>query len=253
MWTRKELKDKAKAVLKKNYWSALGVSIVIALAGGNDGWSSGGGSSSTDSDNFVYSKLHDSGFISWKFATFALIVVVAIMALRIFIGYSLEVGGKRYFVKSAQYKNNEGCFSFGFSGQNYIGIVKTMFLTNVFIFLWTLLLIIPGIIKSYAYRMVPYILEDNPNIGAQEAIALSNEMTRGHKFDMFVLDLSFIGWYILGALALGIGIFFVMPYENATKAELYLVLRKDAINNNLCRREDLLLAEQVSDDNNNMY
>lgn len=253
MWTRKELKDKAKAVLRKTYWSAFWISIVIALAGGTNGWGSGGGSHSNDSIDYVYSNIHDNGFINWRFISIALIALIVIIVIRIFIGYCLEVGGRRYFVKSAQYKDNKKCFSFGFNEQNYMGIVKTMLLTNVFIFLWTLLLIIPGIIKSYAYRMVPYILADNPNIGAQEAIALSNEMTKGHKFDMFVLDLSFIGWYLLGAIALGVGVLFVMPYENATNAELYLVLRKDALKNNLCSYEDLLLTQQISDDNNGMY
>lgn len=98
--------------------------------------------------------------------------------------------------------------------------------------------------------MVPYILADNPNIGVKKAIALSNEMTLGHKFDMFVLDLSFIGWYLLGALAFGIGVFFVLPYENATDAELYLVLRKNALETNLCSSEDLLLTNPITVDNN---
>lgn len=75
----------------------------------------------------------------------------------------------------------------------------------------------------------------------------------GHKLDMFVLDLSFIGWYLLGSLALGIGVFFVMPYDNATNAELYLVLRKDALKNNLCTYENLLLIEPAFGDNNGIY
>lgn len=112
---------------------------------------------------------------------------------------------------------------------------------GVQIFLWYLLLIIPGIVKSYAYRMVPYILADNPNIGSKEAIKLSNEMTNGHKFNMFVLDISFIGWYLLGILALIVGVLFVLPYVNATEAELYLALRKDALEKGFCSNQDLLL------------
>ena len=251
MWSRKELKDRAKKVLKKIYWSAFGVSIVIALVGGNNGWG-GGNSNSGHSRDYVYSNIHNSNFIDWSLIQFALIPLIVIIALRIFIGYCLEVGGRRYFVQSSQYKNNKRCFSFGFDGQNYSGIVQTMLLTKVFIFLWTLLLIIPGIIKYYAYRMVPYILADNPNIGVLKAISLSNEMTRGHKFDMFVLDLSFIGWYLLGTIALGVGVLFVMPYENATNAELYLVLRKNALKNKFCSYEDLLLTQPISDDNDDM-
>jgi uncharacterized membrane protein len=89
--------------------------------------------------------------------------------------------------------------------------------------------------------MVPYILADNPNIGARRAIELSNRMTYGHKFDMFILDLSFLGWYLLGALCLGIGVFFVKPYEYATEAELYLTLRENAIERGYCSLEELNL------------
>ncbi len=242
MWSRAELKEKAKKVLREIYWSALGVSIVIALVGGGNGW--GGGSSGSRSSRNSYNlHVNNERFINWTVISMALIVLAMLIAFRIFIGYALEVGGRRYFIQSAQYRDNKGCFSFGFNQENFMGIVKTMLVTSILIFLWTLLLIIPGIIKSYAYRMVPYILADNPSIGVREAIALSNEMTMGHKFDMFVLDLSFIGWYLLGALALGIGVIFVMPYENATNAELYLVLRKNALESNMCSREDLLLNQ----------
>ena len=257
MWSRKELKDKAKAVLREIYWSAFGVSIVLALVGGNHsfgGGGNGGGSNYRNSRDSIYLNINSYEFINWRLiATWIIVLILLAIAFRIFIGYSLEVGGRRFFVKSAQYKDNKKCFSFGFDGQNYMKIVETMLLRSVFTFLWTLLLIIPGIIKSYAYRMVPYILADNPNIGAMEAITLSNEMTMGHKFDMFVLDLSFIGWYFLGSLALGIGVFFVMPYENATNAELYLVLRKNALKNNLCTYEDLLLTQPAFGDNDGIY
>lgn len=254
MWSREELKDRAKAVLRQIYWSAFGISIVIALAGGHNGWNGGSGSHySVNSRDSFFTNIHNSGFFIWGFMTIFLTVFIVILALRIFIGYCLEVGGRKYFIQSAQYRYNGQCFSYCFDRQNYMGIVSTMLLIKIYIFLWTLLLIIPGIIKSYAYRMVPYILADNPNLGAKEAIALSNEMTMGHKFDMFVLDLSFIGWYLLGALACGVGVFFVMPYENATNAELYLVLRENALRNHWCSYEDLLLVPPSSNDNNGRW
>ncbi len=87
--------------------------------------------------------------------------------------------------------------------------------------------------------MVPFILADSPNIGYKRALNLSEQMTGGHKFNMFVLDLSFIGWYLLGLLAFFIGIFFVLPYVNATQAELYLVLRKNALERGLCNYDEL--------------
>jgi uncharacterized membrane protein len=108
-----------------------------------------------------------------------------------------------------------------------------------------LLLIIPGIVKSYAYSMVPYILADNPNIGYSRAVELSNQMTEGHKFDIFVLELSFIGWYLLGMLLIFVGMLFVRPYEDATKAELYIVLRQNALDNGNCTADELLMANPI--------
>lgn len=247
MWSRKELKSKAKEVLRRGYLSAFGVSIVITLAEG--GWNSRSNYRSRFSienpDN-INSVFHY--FINWKIISMLLIFFLIALVLRILIGYCLEVGGRRYFIKSTQYDDNTRCLRFGFQDGNYKGITTTMLVKNIYIFLWTLLLIIPGIIKSYAYSMVPYILADNPNIGINKAIELSNDMTRGHKLDMFVLDLSFIGWYLLGILALGVGVLFVNPYFNATNAELYLVLRKEALNNNLCSYEDLALVSSNSND-----
>lgn len=111
-----------------------------------------------------------------------------------------------------------------FNRDEFWGIFKCIFITNIKNFLWFLLLIIPGIIKAFEYSMVPYILTNNTNLTSAEAIKISRELTYGHKFDMFVLILSFIGWYLLGSLFFGIGVFFVNPYYEATKARLYLVL-----------------------------
>ena len=87
--------------------------------------------------------------------------------------------------------------------------------------------------------MVPYILAENPGMGSGRAIQISNEMTMGEKWDIFVLDLSFIGWYILGSLALGVGVFFVQPYYDATNAELYMKLREKAIGEGLITEKEL--------------
>ena len=97
--------------------------------------------------------------------------------------------------------------------------------------LWTCLFIIPGIIKSYSYRMVPYILADNPELGAVEAITLSRQMMDGNKGRAFLLDLSFIGWTILTIITLGIvGLFWANPYFYATDAELYRTLKDNNVN-----------------------
>ncbi|MNE91711.1 hypothetical protein D3C80_1893560 [compost metagenome] len=91
--------------------------------------------------------------------------------------------------------------------------------------------------------MVPFILADNPNIGYRRAVDLSKQMTRGHKFRIFVLDLSFLGWIFLGLLVFFIGVLFVLPYINATKAELYLALRQQALKEGLTTEEELRLNQ----------
>ncbi len=98
---------------------------------------------------------------------------------------------------------------------------------------------IPLYIKMYSYRLTPWILADNPAIGMRRALRLSIELTRGQKWQIFVLDLSFIGWFLLGMLACGVGVFFVMPYYQAVQAELYAALRQNGVDSGLCSMEEL--------------
>ena len=95
-------------------------------------------------------------------------------------------------------------------------------LRTIYIFLWTLLFIIPGIVKSYSYAMAPYILAAYPGTDANDAITRSRELMRGNKWRLFCLDLSFIGWTILCVLSLGIGFLWLNPYIQAAHASFYL-------------------------------
>jgi uncharacterized membrane protein len=98
-------------------------------------------------------------------------------------------------------------------------------LVMLYTFLWSLLFIIPGIIKSYSYAMTSYILLDRPELSATDALKESEKMMDGHKMDLFILDLSFIGWILLTALTCGILTFYVEPYMMATRAAFYLELK----------------------------
>ena len=254
MWTRIGLKTRAKNVLRTNYWTSFLVGLVILFAvGGASG--SNWRTSYNEFSNYrgAINNISPVAIISIVLIalTAAMIAILFALAIKILLAYPLEVGGRKYFVQSAQYIDNRGCFRYAFNSTNYWNVVKTMFLRGLYIFLWSLLFIIPGIIMSYSYRMVPYILADNPNIGASRAIQLSKDMTYGHRWNTFVLDLSFIGWYILGAICLGIGTLFVNPYAYATDAELYLVLRQNAIERNMCTCEELLLHDAGSENREN--
>ena len=104
-------------------------------------------------------------------------------------------------------------------------MVKTMFLVRLYTVLWTLLFVIPGIIKSYEYCMIPYLLAEDPTLNSREAFKLSQEMTSGDKGAISVLELSFLGWSMLAVLLCGIGVFFLNPYIEATFTELFLALK----------------------------
>lgn len=104
-------------------------------------------------------------------------------------------------------------------------------LQSIFIFLWSLLLVIPGIIKSYSYAMSSFIQQDSPNKNWKQCLDASIDMMNGNKMQLFLLDLSFIGWYLVGALCLGVGIFWVIPYHQTARANFYMALVAERENN----------------------
>jgi uncharacterized membrane protein len=246
MWTREELKERAKAVLRRSYWKAFLVSFILALVSGEITNVSKNFSDNGDARVFIRNSI-DRGFQEFNWLGPALIVtamagmgiLVATLIFEIFLANPVEMGVKRFFLSLTAEDAPIELIGYGFKNGRYLNVVKTMFFKNLFIFLWTLLLIIPGIIKAYAYSMVPYILADNPELDYRRALELSEEMTDGEKFNLWVLDLSFIGWYLLGALACGIGILFVLPYVNTTKAELYIALRRKAMQNRVFQYGEL--------------
>ena len=98
-------------------------------------------------------------------------------------------------------------------------------LVALFVFLWSLLLVIPGIVKAYSYAMTPYILHDNPEMGVSDSLQRSQQMMKGYKTKLFLLDLSFIGWLLLGFITFGIGLLWVSPYMATARAKFYEELK----------------------------
>ena len=156
------------------------------------------------------------------------------VAVNVFITAPLETGASRYFLESTQERLNFGNLFYAFTSGKYGNIVFVNFL-----FLWSLLLVIPGIVMGYAYSMVPYLLAENPALDYRRALSLSKDMTQGHKWDIFVLELSFIGWFLLGALACGLGTLFVNPYYHSTRAQLYVALRAIALDRGIVALSEL--------------
>ncbi len=239
MWTRSELKARAKATLKVSYWQAFVVSLVLGVA-------TGGGSSSGSSsvNNYSDQILYDNPY-ALEIAMIVLVVILIIILVSIALGFfvlgPLEIGCRRYFTSATCYDFNMANIGFGFKKQWYFNVALAQLLRSVYILLWSLLLIVPGIIKGYSYSMAPYILADNPNLSPSRAITLSRQMMDGNKADLWVLHLSFLGWYLLGTLACFVGILFVNPYAYSTEAEFYMIIRHQAIEKGITSRAELCL------------
>lgn len=230
MWTRSELKDRAKVYLNANYWKAVLVSLILAFVGGAGGSSaSSSASQSYKSESGSYSLSPHDWAIIGTVILLVLVVVFIVMIisslLSIFVFNPLIVGCRRFFINCKEESPSINIVTYAFS-HSYGNVIKTMFLQGLFTFLWSLLFIIPGIIKAYEYLMIPYILAENPEISSKEAFARSKAMMDGEKWNAFVLGLSFIGWEILAAFTCCIlSIFYVAPYRNLTFAQLYETLK----------------------------
>lgn len=248
MWDRVSIKTYAKDFLRQHYWKAFLVVLVATILSG------GTGNSSNNNNNNQYMPAHMFGenidipgnfdnpsfisnlgsritkspffFLGAGFQTLTIIIIAIIMFT---VGFAVEVGQARFFLDGFKGDVNMRKLFSVFNKNEYVSIVVTQFVRFIYNLLWFLLLIIPGIIKSYEYRFVPYILAEQPNLPSGEVIALSRSMTQSHKFDMFVLDLSFIGWFLLGSLAFGLGVYFVNPYVQATNARLYNILSQEDV------------------------
>lgn len=142
------------------------------------------------------------------------------------LGGVLQLGYARFLLKQQDGRDTE--FSDLFSQFDNFGTgFAQFFLRNLYVALWSILLVIPGIVKSYSYAMTPFILAEHPELTASRAIGLSMQMMEGHKMDLFLLDLSFLGWAILAALTANLGYLALNPYTNAARAAFYRQLQAE--------------------------
>lgn len=222
MKTNTEYKNAALAALKGNWAPAVLVTVVYLLIallvvapsevpmlnGAMDDYTSMAASGDIEGMMNAYSRA-----TSWS----SLGTLLQIFLLNV-IAIGFTVSFLKLF-RNGDDRLTSNMFQVAFS--NYWHKVWGMFLMYVFIILWSLLLIIPGIVKSFSYAMTPYILEENPELSANDAIDHSRAMMKGHKFDLFWLYLSFIGWGILCIFTLGIGFLWLIPYMQTAEAAFY--------------------------------
>jgi len=229
MWTITEIKAKGKEAFQANYWKSVLVAFILNLiAGGGLTLSSNSGSTGSDQDlSQAWNGMpQDQQMIIAGVALGAIgLVFVISLILKIFVFNPLEVGAYGFFRDNVS-TNGGGDLNVLKSGfSNFGRTFATLFLRDLFLCLWTMLFIIPGLIKAYSYRMVPYIVRDNPELSGTEVITRSRQMMDGNKGRAFLLDLSFIGWILLGLITCGLVlVLWTRPYMENTNAALYLEL-----------------------------
>ena len=205
--------------------------VVVALLMGIFGTVSGESSARRVSENSdIYSgNLFNVGMITGLLAGIATVVILIVLVAKVFVGNLLKMGGYRFFILNQTAQPGIGTLLDGFRSGHYVNIVLTMFLRDLFTTLWSLLLVVPGIVKHYEYLMVPYIIAENPAMDYKEAFQISKQMMDGEKMEAFIMDLSFLGWYLLSAVTCGLlAIFYVNPYVQASFAEMYTFNKQKA-------------------------
>ena len=185
---RGELKHRGSFRFRANYWHAVLVALVYFLLNGGAVTISRRFNTTTTTTNSSFSynasySLADDPTLQWitGLAIGVILIAVAVgFAFAIFVINPINVGVQTFFLRNSSGEAEGFHLGDGFK-YNYLNVVKTMFFMNLWILLWMLLFIVPGIIKSYSYRLVPYILAENPDIDTNEALMRSEQLMRGNK------------------------------------------------------------------------
>lgn len=205
----------ARENLAGNWWLSVAVAFVAGLFGATI--VTGGASFNLNIDEEL---LYEMPPIVLTYLKIVGSVGGILGLVQFILGGTIQLGYATYLLK--QYDREHFEFADLFSQLSRIGQgFAQAFLRGLYVFLWTLLFIIPGIVKSFSYAMTPFIMAENPNMTANESITASRQMMDGHKGELFWLELTFIGWSLLCIFTLGIGNLFLNPYTNAAQASFY--------------------------------
>ena len=176
---------------------------------------------SNNINRFSLSNMITSVMIMLGIGTFFFSILYLFLVVNV-----IEVGGCRFFLENAGTRAPLKSLLYGYTCGEFGNIVFVMLLRFFKNMLWYLLLVIPGICKSYEYRMIPYLLAEDPSLSSEEAFRQSRAMMDGNKMHTFLLDLSFLGWFILAVFTFGLSeVLWSDPYQHQTNANLYLTLK----------------------------
>lgn len=228
-----EIRKRAREALRGKWGIAIIASLIASALGaeGNGGVNFNFELDDSDIENLENMGLENlftnfEAFIEQHFVGILgflgifMILGIAISIVMFCLGSIVSLGYRKFNLDLVDGTNAEIGSLFSYFKHWKTAIVANL-LQTLYIFLWSLLCVIPGIIAGYNYAMVPYILADNPNLAPREALQKSKEMMYGHRWQYFLLNLSFIGWSILCIFTCGIGFIWLIPYINAATAEFY--------------------------------
>ena len=208
-----DFRARARYALKGRWGLAVAVGLVASLLTSGFGVSSSGGSAAEESGYL--------SFVDHRLWIVLMTVAVVSMLLVLVIGGAVQLGWCRFNLNLINNKNPR--FGDLFSNFDRLGTGFCMlFVMGLFTFLWSLLLIIPGIIAAFRYAMVPYLMAEFPQLRVMEAMRESKRLMKGNKWRLFCLSMSFLGWGLLSALTLGIGNLWLVPYIQAAQAAFYM-------------------------------
>lgn len=237
MMYARDFRASARAALKGKWLMACVAGLIACILGANTLAYTGGAASNGARQNinttyigqggeeYIYPDANfDMGYtispVLELIAGVMLLVVLFYVFIAIVVGSAVEIGYKRYHL--AIMDGDSPSIGVLFSGFSIYGRAFLLrLLTSLYVFLWSLLFVIPGIIKTYSYAMAPYILAENPDMSASEAINVSRQLMDGNKWRLFCLQISFLGWEILAALTCGLGSIPLEAYMSSAMAAFY--------------------------------
>lgn len=251
---RKYLKESGKILFKKNYWHSVLIAFLMLLGQGVSFSFSYTPSDTSAIEDFNVTVSNELFFSSPIIIALSAVAIMLTL-LSIFVFSSLRCGGIRYFLKARKNQHVDlGEVIQNFKDKTFLNIAKITFFKNLFITLWMLLFIVPGIIKMFEYWAIDFILAVRPDIDRREAHRLSKILMDGNKADLFVLGLSFLGWNLLSLFTFGLlNIFYVSPYEQATNVEFFSEIRQQALAKGLITPYDVPDYEYITPEYQNPF
>jgi uncharacterized membrane protein len=214
----------AREKLQNKWPIAIGIGMLASILGGlligNDFFAQ-------LEFNYKNEDAKDAGeYLITLFASHGLTIGITSMLnlVHFILGGVIQLGYAKFLLKQHDQQDPQANDLFSYFDHFGAGFCQLL-LRNIYTALWSLLFVIPGIVASYRYAMTPYILAENPELTASEAINISKEMMYGHKWELFCLDMSFFGWHLLCGLTGNLGYIALNPYTNAARTVFYRQLQ----------------------------